>query len=363
MRERRGWLRGSGWLLVLTLASFTASAASATPVVVEAGWQLVRTVAFSDPNAAVYNPVDGKLYVNKLVSNANGGGVWRIEDDGTATRIARESRPRGLVVDPATGDLFFSTAGNPQIFRVDPTASAAGCPSADCQLWTSGFGQGLSTPPFPADSDPIGLALVPEDWAGNILIDDGMGGTIALAPGMALVADEGNSSPNAIWAWNVGTPEGELLVSLDSQLGVPVDVAFTHTDAWVADLNGFVFRILSDGSMSVLSTSISLESPVAIVADPLTGDLFVLDQSLDKVLRIDPETGTTTTVIEGLTVGNAITDTAGLDVSPDGTKLIVTDRGADEIYVFSLVPEPAVVMMLGAGLAGLAWSGRKRARA
>lgn len=344
MRAGKG-MRGLAVSLA-ALGLLVAGGAHATPVVVEAGWQLVRTVSFQDPNAAHYNPIDGKIYVNKVALDSSGGGVYRIEDDGSATLLASQSRPRGLLIDHATGDLYYSVARAEGIYRIPYGTTTV-------QNWVTGFASG--------DDDPIGMAFVPDGWVGTIMIPDGMGGETLLAPGMALVVDEGNGNPDRIWSWFLGTPEGEQIVYASSGVvGAIVDVTFTATDAFVADLAGFVFRIQADGSLTVLPTSSPLSAPSGIAADPLTGQLYVLDSGTDQLLRIDTATGQVTVVIENFTVGDNITDTAGLDVSPDGTTLFVSDRGSDEIYVFSLVPEPGAALLLAAGVAGLAWFDRRR---
>lgn len=345
MRARTGF-HGLSALLASAAWVLLAGAAHATPVIVEAGWQLTRTVDFSDPNAAHYNSVDGKLYVNKVVNEVDGGGVYRIEDDGSSTLVVSETRPRGLTVDQVTGDVYFSTGGNEAIYRIPYGTTTQ-------ETWVTGFG--------PGDDDPIGLSIVPTGWMGNIQVPDGMGGTVPLAPGMGLVVDEGFNNPDRVWAWDTAGPEGEQIVhDDDGTLQVGVDVAFTEFDAWVADTAGFVYKINPDGTLSVLLTSSPLSMPTAVAGDPITRQLYVLDGGLDQLLRIDTATGQVAVVVSGLTVADFITDTAGLDVSPDGKTLFVTDRGADKIYVFSMVPEPMVSALLALGLGGLAWFGRTR---
>ena len=61
-------------------------------------------------------------------------------------------------------------------------------------------------------------------------------------------------------------------------------------------------------------------------------DLYILDQGTGgRVLRVDPATGNVSEVFTGF--GGPTW--AGVDTSPDGRQVIVTDSGSDAIYVFA----------------------------
>lgn len=326
--------------LVLATALLLPSAALAVPVIHEAGWALTRTVTLQDANAAHYNPIDGLLYATRTRQIGDGGGLYRINADGTSTLIEAATRPVGVVVDPNTGNVFYSQLENGRINRYRLSNGAL-------DPWVSGFHSG--------DDDPVGMAFAPSNYVGA-----------HLNPGQAVVVDEGSNGPDEVWGWNFGSPQGEFVIHADtagnpSPMGQPVDVAVSSTTIWVVDSEARkVWSLDANGDAVELSTSRTLGVVSAIAVDPLTGDLLVVDKISDEVLRIDPATGNTTVVFSGFSFIECCTDFAGLDVSPDGQRIFVTDRGSAAIYTFSLVPEPAALLL---GLIGLvAFGTRRRAR-
>jgi DNA-binding beta-propeller fold protein YncE len=328
-------------------------AALALPLVVEAGWTLVRTDTVEQATSAHYNPVDGHLYVASLKRLSDGGGVFRVETDGSLTRIADANRPRAVVIDPVTGDVFHSEAGSVgAIYR-----TAFGAPTPSRELWVHGFHDG--------DDDPIGMAIAPLDYTGGVL-----------EPGAALVVDEGNGGPAEVWAWTpfaidcsvsgVAGCRNEYAVHTDDGSTLaPTDITIGRDGVYLVDW-GQVFEVMADGSAVAIPTLESLFWPSAIAVDPLTGDLFVMEAGPDgRIVRVDPDSGAVSVVIEGFTFNDGTTDTTGLDVSPDGQLLFVTERLTETVYTFATsggvaVAEPATAALLGAGLAALA---RRRRRA
>lgn len=330
VRGRRGF-RPSALLLLLAVALLP-GASLALPVVQEAGWALTHTDFLENVNAAHFNPVDGKLYATSTTSIANGGGLYRINGDGTSTLLDAAERPVGVVVDHATGDVFYSILGDGVITRVD---FATQTPT----LWVDGFHTG--------DDDPVGMAIAPSNYVGAHLL-----------PGQAVVVDEGTNGPDEVWGWNIGSPQGEFAIHSDtagnpSPMQQPVDVTVTATDIWVVNVSGHaLYKIDALGNAIPFFTSQVLGQVSAITVDPITGDLFVIEKNTDEVLRIDPVTGATSVVINGFSFIDCCTDIAGLDFSPDGSMLFVTDRGTETIYTFSMVPEPGSLLLgLVAGLA------------
>ena len=61
----------------------------------------------------------------------------------------------------------------------------------------------------------------------------------------------------------------------------------------------------------------------------------------DRVVWVDPYTGQVEEFLDGFSFTMSTVDThwAGVDVTPDGNTVIVTDRGAQAIYVFGFVEE------------------------
>lgn len=232
--------RWASWTGVVAGAWLLAgSAAQALPVIVEAGWSLVRTDYADNATSAHYNPVDGHLYVASLKRASDGGGIFRIETDGSLTRIADADRPRGVVIDPVSGDVFHSEAG--AIGAIYRTAFG----TTGRQLWVHGFHYG--------DDDPIGMAIAPLDYTGNVV-----------DPGAALVVDEGNGGPAEVWAWTpfaidcsvsgiTGCRNEYAAHSDDGSLLAPTDITIGRDGVYLVDW-GQIFELLDDGTVLAIPT-------------------------------------------------------------------------------------------------------------
>jgi DNA-binding beta-propeller fold protein YncE len=266
--------------------------------IADSTWTLIGQIAFADPRAAHWNPRDGQVYAARRAAS---GGLYRIDADGAATQVAVSEYPAGVLVDPVSGDTFFSEDHGGALYRVAFGGTGR-------QLWVAGFHSG--------DDDPVGMALA--------------------AGGAMLVVDRGYSGPDEIWRFSPATAEGEVRVHADNGTLIDaVDVTVGASGTYVADAgNATMGRILALSEGGVLTTVVespTLTSPVGIAADPITGELFVLDADRDVLVRVDPATGTERPVLTGLTIG--ADGWAGVDVSPDGATLVVTDAGADTILV------------------------------
>jgi hypothetical protein len=68
--------------------------------------------------------------------------------------------------------------------------------------------------------------------------------------------------------------------------------------------------------------------------DPATGDLIVVDSKEHggegRVLRVDPDTGVASTMFSAFDMRTGV----GLDIAPEGDRIVVTDQREDRIYVF-----------------------------
>jgi plastocyanin len=290
----------------------------AVVVIVEPGWVLSNTTAAADPMAAHYNPLDGLLYYGRRPASGSGGNLNRVNADGSITSLSTADRPSAVFVDPADGDVFFSEDYGGNVYR---TAFGATTRST----WISGFASG--------DDDPVGMAVAPAGYTGPIL-----------SAGQALVVDRGaNGGGDSIWRWSPSAAEGEVLVYSDSASGGtlvdPVDVAISSSAIYLVDpkdaANGAIYRLDAGPALTLIATSAAIAEPRGITIDPLTGDLWVVDNSPPRLLRVNPATGAVSEMVTGFT-GLLW---AGIDASQDGNQLFVTDWSGDKIYTFSRVPE------------------------
>lgn len=308
--------------IALLLGSVMASApgAAAAPdvvTIVEPGWVLSQSTTTTLPVSATYNPMDGLLYFGRRPGSNTSAELKRINADGSISQVVVANTPAGIVVDPADGDIFVSQDYGGTVYRVAFGATTQ-------TTWLSGLGGG--------DDDPIGMAIAPAGYSGPIL-----------AAGEALLVDRGYSGgADAIWKWSPAIAEGETLIYSDASnggtLSDPVDVAIGPSAIYLVDTKataaGAIFRLDAGPTLTQITTSEPIADPYGITIDPLTGDLWVLDASPDRLLRVNPTTGAVSEMITGFTG----VSWAGVDATPDGNHIFVSDYSGGTIYTFSRAP-------------------------
>jgi len=280
----------------------------AQPVIVEPGWTLIRSIGFANPVAACHNPLDERLYVGRRGTNSDG--LYRIDTYGFLVRLSGGSNVAAVAVQPDSGHVFFSEDYGGIVYRTRFGGVGR-------ETWVSGFRSG--------DDDPVGMAFAPAGYAGEVL-----------QPGEALVVDRGNGGYDDVWWWSPLVPQGEFLVHPDNGTMVdPVDVAIDHTQVYVVnsglDNDGAIYILHADSTLTQLPTSEPITYPRGIVTDPATGDLLVLDNGAGRLVRVDPGTGQVSEIVTNF-MGLMW---AGVDITADGRRIIVSDYTADEIYVFA----------------------------
>jgi hypothetical protein len=353
--NRRTYTLGRALVTPLALVAATcAAAAYAQPVIVEPGWELTRTVSFNAPFAAHYNPVDGLIYV----SRRDAWVLYRIESDGSATLVwpsGSGSYVAGIVCDPDDGYIFTSDDYNGWIWRTPVGQIVAP------DFWVSGFHSG--------DDDPVGMAIAPSNYTGNVV-----------QPGEALVVDRGwnggEEGCDEVWGWSPDYAQGEWLVHGDDEYGFPpsplvnaMDIAIGTSDVYLVDMGdegggpipGIIYRLDGPtGGLTPVDTSPeTLVDPLAIAIDPLTQDLLVFDSGGGvydaRLVRVrvsgEPPTGVVSVVLTGYSPSYSW---VGIDTTPDGSQIFVTDRGGNAIYTFTRVPYELSWYTIDGG--GIMWS-------
>lgn len=335
--DLRGWVSlGSGplpvtegdtmkhcvlWMAASATAGMITSA-TAQPVVVEDGWVIEREVVFADAMSAIINPFDGLLYAGRRQ-----GGVYRIDAAGNSELIAATAEVAGVELLPQTGSLFVSEDFPGRIQRLDIDFATGATTKT---IWVSGFQAG--------DDDPVGIAVVPDDYSGSLL-----------TPGSMVSTDRGFNGPNTIWAWSASAPEGETLVVPDiAGLVDTADIVVTGSRVIVADTTAGLRVINDDATLSDLSIiGATLGDVHAVVADPRSGDLLALDVASDAVYRIDPVTGEAGVVFSGF--GLEGTNWGGLSIIDNGTtqRVVVSSRAHGRITVFSVTPPCSAADLAG----------------
>ena len=121
-----------------------------------------------------------------------------------------------------------------------------------------------------------------------------------------------------------------------SRLAVPMGLAAIGDDLYVADWYlGMVFRIVTDGVPTFVPVATGLSGPEGLAVD-LDGNLLVVESGAGRLSRIDVETGTVSTIVEGLEIGIAVPTVPwgqfnGVAVGPTGY-IYVTGDMANVLY-------------------------------
>ena len=298
-----------------TLSNFVTAAALVTVanagraqsslVIYESGWTVRQSVTVVAPWGAHYNPRDGSVYV--ALRGAGVMGLNRINPNGSVDFLVPFDNPAAVVVDYDDGDVFVAENSGGALFRV-------GFGELFRTTWVSGFHSG--------DDDPLGMAIAPNDYTGTVLL-----------PGQALVVDEGWSGPETIYRWNPDAPEGEALVKGDDgTLSSPYDIAIGRTEVYLVDFvspTGWIYRLLPGGVTELVQTNQQLPILTGIAIDPL--DQSLLAYSYGQIFRVHPSTGFVNSLLAVVPATDSVV--AGVDVSPDGRLLIVTDRAGNRVHI------------------------------
>lgn len=276
---------------------------------VDSGWTLSQIVYCPDGRSTHFNPRDGRLYFVRRNTTLKGGGLFRIEKDGSVTRVAAADRPAAVTIDAESGDAFVSEDYRGLILRI-PFGTNRVMP------WVSGFHSG--------DDDPVGMAIAPKNYQGPVITG-----------GDALVVDRGYQGAKEIWKFSPTMQEGESVVHRhNGSLNDPVDIAIGNAAIYLIDRGSSRLRIHSvgeGGSLKAIETSEPIGSPVGIAIDSATGELLVLDAAERRVVKVQPSTGKVSDVVQAM-FG---VEWAGVDVSTDGSRMFVTDTTAGAIYSFT----------------------------
>ncbi|MEM7260752.1 MAG: putative Ig domain-containing protein, partial [Planctomycetota bacterium] len=263
------------------------------PIAVEAGWELTDSIRFPFAQSARRRASDGALFVGSNGGNATG--IYCVHETGIPTYVDNSGAVSGVGITD-DGEVFWSEDSLGRILSVTTG-----------QPWVNGFGAG--------DADPAGMSFTPADYVGPLPI-----------AGLGLITDPGLDGEDGLWIFSPDTTEGEIaLVGDSSLLEQAVDVAISSTEVFVADAGdgefGTIWRV-EPGEVLVDIGATGLV-PVGIAIDPVDGNLLVVDRIGERLVRVNPTTGTATDVVVGLDLQQ---DRAwsSIDISADGRKILLT---------------------------------------
>jgi len=128
-------------------------------------------------------------------------------------------------------------------------------------------------------------------------------------------------------------------------LAVPRGLAATGTELWVSDwATGLVWLVAGDGAPRVIASGLAQPEGMAVDRD---GSLLVVESGAGRLSRIDPVTGTVSTVADGLAMDAAAPANippgyafGSVAVDSHGT-ILVSGAGAERNVIYRIRPIPA----------------------
>jgi sugar lactone lactonase YvrE len=240
------------------------------------------------PKGVAVDPATGDVYVADATDNE----VFQVSPAGAASVLASGlNAPSGVAMDPSTGDVYIADTGDHEVKRL----SANGTLSVVAGTGTAG----APTPgPAPASAlgGPAGLAV---DSAGNLYIADGAGASAN--PYVEKVTPGGTLS---ILAGN-GTRSQPLTgPATSSPLRTPTGVALDPSgNVFIADAGAnVVAKVTPAGVLSIFAgrstglagqpttgtaTNSRLSAPTGLATDG-AGDLYIADTANNRVEEVTP---------------------------------------------------------------------------
>ncbi|MCC5785074.1 MAG: LamG domain-containing protein [Phycisphaerales bacterium] len=349
------------------------------PVIEEPQWSLVRTISFDGPSGLAYDSQNDILYAARRFQGADTDGMtgldglYRIDRAGNITQIAGGDRPAGVTIEPGGNAVWWAEDYGRDLSQYGLQISNGSILRTDLTTMETGVGS-WGYDPAGADIDPMSIAFVPQDFnnasfslnsrgerfvrPGNaVSVDRGSGGFDEVyvfdpsqPPVRVAIDDNGQSEFDDVLIFDGSTQNGngvnyELLPdgSLNSPLVNPGAIAICADAVWVADeglaIGGIIWKITDVDTLASLPLSQAI-APIALVIDPVTNDLIVLDRSLERgesrVVRINKTTGEVTDIITN--IGGYINNNWGWEaiaISDDGSKLFLSDPLGRQIFEFS----------------------------
>ena len=231
-----------------------------------------------------------------FITTVAGGGS--VVGDGGPAASGSLINPIGLGVD-ATDNLFIADEGNHRIRRVD---AASGFITTVAGNGTRGF-SGDGGPATSASlRNPTGVAI---DTAGNLFIADernhrirrvdAASGRIATVAGNGSIGFSGDGGPAT--SASLRNPTG---VAIDTAGDLFIAERFDHRIRRVDAATGLITTVAGNGTRGFSgdggpATSARLAFPAGLAMDT-AGNLFITDQSNQRIRRVDAATGLITTV-------------------------------------------------------------------
>jgi sugar lactone lactonase YvrE len=262
------------------------------------------------------------------IAGADEGGY---AGDGGPAIAARLNEPKGVSLDHA-GGLYIADSENHLIRRVDlargTISTVAGCPPSGGRVQSAE--ERAVVPPVPEDEDP--LADPPSSGPATFTQLTDLSGTVRFvvgtAPASTRFAGDGGPAMQATLNFPSGVAVGGGALYIADTMNHRIRKVDMAT-GMISTLAGTgQHRLSGDGGPASAAT---LNEPCALVLDT-HGNLYIADQSNNKVRKVDPSTGVISSVAgtgeaayggDGMLAAEAaLAGPSGLAIGPEGALYI-----------------------------------------
>lgn len=329
--QRKKSLVGAACVLLLTSMGHVGTAGA----VPSGSGYAVSSITTPGPANGDVVVAGGALFVGIGGFGVGGQSVVRIDGGGVTTLADGFNSLGGMIYDPVNDRLLTGDNGGEQggaitgdtLYAIDDPFGSPGSPAAASTLELLPMGS------VPGYSD---IVLDPTDASGDT----------------AIIGDASGSIP----------PNGQLLsVILSSGATSVLQSGLAFTAGLATDGSSVFFgESLLDFSGQVSSVPVaSATDPAALIAAialgqydvELSGDGTLITSAGSQIVRVDPGTGSQTTVASGFGFATGLfEDESGVIYALDGFAPGFEDR----VWVLTPVPEPTAALSFAVGLALLA---------
>jgi sugar lactone lactonase YvrE len=283
-----------------------------------------------------------------LITTVAGSGASGFAGDGGNALAARLNGPRGVTSD-ANGNVWIADTGNHRVRKVNTSGMITTIAGNGSASYGGDNGQATSASldhPYAVDLDTSGNVYIADRFNNRIRRVTPQG-TISTIAGNGTAASTGNGG--AATLASVASPT-DLAVAPDNTIYIAEPV--THRVRKITT-SGTIEAVAGTGVLGFsgdggAATSCQLNQPSTVAVDA-NGNVFIGDQTNNRIRRIDAVTGIITSVAGNGTYGNTgdgglatdakISVPSGLATAADGTLYIAqTDSGSIRRVDFNETP-------------------------